>query len=172
VSAITELWSPSSSIRCQDTGTSIFEPVDQHPGSDVDGFYRGFSTSFRFRPGKGNWFHFPIPTPSVIDGKSTELKQLSLVWEADENTCISWVTANHGGIERLELSPEGVSIQGKVIDEFITPHNVSIKLVRTDFTLKVPMPVSMGVQLSVYGEAQKCSGTLRFYSAGAAFQEK
>ena len=42
----TEIWIPSAAVRSQHTGSTVFDVVDDHPGSEFSGFYRGFTTSF------------------------------------------------------------------------------------------------------------------------------
>jgi hypothetical protein len=75
----TEIWVPSAAVRSQHTGGTVFDLVDDHPGSEFAGFYRGFTTSFKLRAGKDSWFHFPITTPSMIAGVRLAIERLSLL---------------------------------------------------------------------------------------------
>lgn len=166
-----ELWAASAAVRVQDMGPDFFETVDDHPGSDVAGFYRGFSTSFRLKPGKGTWFHFPLPTPSLIAGLPMALRRVSLLWEAVDAAVLTWATIHVGGVKRIELSPRASVIEGSPDAAFETPHGLKVAAIRTVFDLTEPVAASMGVQLCVFGEAREGAGTLRFYGAGAAFEE-
>lgn len=166
-----QFWAASSAVRAQDTGPEYFDIVDEHPGSDVMGFYRGFSTSYRLRAGRGTWFHIPLPTPAMIAGEPVKLSGVTLLWDVEDHARITWVTLHIGAATRIELSPHLNTVNGSVEMEFETPHGLKLRTLRTEFELDQPVPVTMGVQLCVQAEAGEASGVLRFYGAGAAFVE-
>ena len=166
-----QYWAASAAVRAQDTGPEFFDVVDDHPGSDFAGFYRGFSTSYRLRAGRGTWFHIPLPTPTMIADRATALTGVTLLWDVDDHARIAWVTLHIGGATRIELSPRATSIRGSVETEFDTSHGLKIRMLRTEFGLERPVPVTMSVQLCVQAEAGEAPGVIRFYGAGAAFVE-
>jgi len=166
-----QFWAASGAVRSQDTGPEFFDIVDDHPGSDVAGFYRGFTTSYRLRAGRGTWFHIPLPTPAMIADAPTLLTGVTLLWDVDDHARITWVTVHIGGATRIELTSRAQTVQGVVETEFETPHGLRIRTLRTDFELEQPVPVTMGVQLCVQAEAGESAGVVRFYGAGASFIE-
>jgi hypothetical protein len=165
----TEIWVPSAAVRGQHQGSEIFDVVDEHPGSELTGFYRGFSASFRLRAGKDSWFHFPIATPAMIAGAPLALERLSLLWETDEAASIGWVTMHHGGQTRIELSPRNRPIEGELHSVQQDPRWPRMAMRRTDWSIDPPLPVAMGIQLCVWVSAGDAAGIVRFYGAGASF---
>jgi hypothetical protein len=167
----TEIWVPSAAVRSQHRGPHCFEVVDEHPGSEHEGFYRGFSTSFRLRAGADGWFHFPFATPSLIAGAEQALYRLSLLWETDGTARIAWVTMHHGGQTRIELSPRDAAIQGELRAVPGDPRWPAMAMRRSDWPVEPALPVSMGVQLCVWVRTDaQAPGSVRFYGAGASFR--
>ena len=166
-----EFWVASAAIRAQDAGPNTFEEVDGHAGSQIAGFYRGFSTSFRLKPEKNTWFHIPLPTPSLIGGGNLKLVTVSLLWDAEDDAYFDWATIHHGGATRIELTPRAEEIKGEIETEKEYPHGLKVVMRRSDFDLADPLPISMGLQLCLSGQSGGYAGTLRFYGAGAFFQE-
>lgn len=168
---VAEFWAASAAIRAQDTGSEFFDIVDGQAGSDISGFYRGFTTSFRLKTGRSTWFHVPLPTPSMLGGKQLALTKVSLLWDFEDGACFTWVTIHLGGATRIELTPRATKISGNIDTKLEYPNGMKVTMRRTEFPLAEPLPVTMGVQLCLNGEAPECAGTLRFYGAGAAFVE-
>jgi len=168
---ISEFWAASASIRAQDTGPGIFDIVDGQAGSDVAGFYRGFTTSFRLKAGKSTWFHVPLPTPTVIWGKRLSLSTVTLLWDCEDGACFTWATIHLGGATRIELTSRATAISGEIDTALEYPNGMKVTTRRTDLPLAEPLPVTMGLQLCLNGEAPEKAGTLRFYGAGATFIE-
>ena len=166
-----EFWAASAAVRAQDTHAGIFDVVDDHAGSQEAGFNRGFSTSFRLKPGTSTWFHVPIPTPALIAGQKLVLTRLSLLWFTEDDLQLSWATAHIGGARRMELSTRATPIEGVVDTDLEMPHGLKVTTLRKDFPLDQPVPVDMGVQLCLHAEASPDGngGTFRFYGAGASF---
>lgn len=65
--------------------------AEQPPGYENDGGAFGFGglfslnhfgwgTQIAMRPGFGSWFHIPIPTPVILDGKRMKLIRVFLQW--------------------------------------------------------------------------------------------
>jgi hypothetical protein len=164
----TEIWMPSAAVRSQHTGSTIFDVVDDHPGSEVGGYYRGFTTSFSLRAGKDSWFHFPITTPSIVAGAPLALERVSLLWETEGAASITWVTMHHGGQTRIELSPRNSPIEGELQAIQQDPRWPRMAMKRTDWRID-PLPVVMGIQLCIFVNAPAAQGIVRFYGAGASF---
>lgn len=165
----TEIWIPSAAVRSQHTGDTVFDVVDDHPGSEFAGFYRGFTTSFKLRAGKDSWFHFPVTTPSMIGGTALALERLSLLWETEGGASIGWVTMHHGGQTRIELSPRHTPIQGELQPARQDLHWPAMAMRRTDWRIDPVLPVAMGIQLCIFVSAADAPGIVRFYGAGASF---
>jgi len=165
----TEIWAPSAAVRSQHTGDTIFDRVDDQPGSELAGFYRGFTTSFKVRAGKDSWFHFPITTPSMIAGVPLALERLSLLWEMEGAASITWVTMHHGGQTRIELSPRNTPIAGQLQAIQQDPRWPVMAMRRSDWCIDPVLPVVMGIQLCIFVCAADAPGIVRFYGAGASF---
>ena len=165
----TEIWMPSAAVRSQHWGSEFFDVVDDHPASELGGFYRGFTTSFKLRAGRDSWFHFPITTPSLIAGQPLALERLSLLWETDGTATIAWVTMHHGGQTRIELSPRNRPIDGELQSGEQDPRWPPMAMRRTDWPIDPVLPVAMGIQLCIFVSAGDAPGIVRFYGAGASF---
>jgi hypothetical protein len=165
----TEIWMPSAAVRSQHTGSTVFDLVDDHPGSEFAGFYRGFTTSFGLRAGRDCWFHFPITTPSIIAGTPLALERLSLLWETEGAASIAWVTMHHGGQTRIELSPRDTPIADELQAMQQDPRWPRMAMRRTDWRIDPLLPVAMGIQLCIFVNAPAAPGIVRFYGAGASF---
>lgn len=174
MTATQRIWIPAAAVVPQERGQEYLGAVDGADWSDGAGFYRGFFSAFRLRPGKSVWFHFPLPTPVEQDGKPQFLHGLSLLWECLEGARIDWMTIQHGGMERIELiprlsSPASVPVPFEPEPEF-RPYCPVTDRQLSEITLPRPMPLCFGVQLCVMVTAPETSGgTVRFYGAGAAF---
>lgn len=166
----TEIWVPSAAVRGQHWGTGIFDVVDDHPASELTGFYRGFTTSFKLRAGKDSWFHFPITTPSMIAGTPLALERMSLLWETEDAASIAWVTLHHGGQTRIELSPRATPIEGELKTVQQDPRWPRMAMRRTDWFIEPVLPVAMGIQLCIWVRTGDAPGIVRFYGAGASFR--
>ena len=165
----TEIWIPSAAVRSQHIGDTVFDVVDDHPGSDFAGFYRGFTTSFKLRAGKDSWFHFPITTPSIIAGTPLALERLSLLWETQGAASITWITMHHGGRTRVELSPRNTPVEGELEEFQQDPRWPAMAMRRSDWRIDPVLPVAMGIQLCIFVSAADAPGIVRFYGAGASF---
>lgn len=167
--AQSEFWAASAAIRAQDIGPDFFAPIDDHPGSEISGFYRGFTTSFRLKAGRNTWFHCPLPTPTLLNDTEISLSRVSLLWDQEDGAQLSWITLHHGGANRIELTERAKAVTGEVHTEFTTPHGLKIRTLRADFPIASPLRTGMGLQLCIHGEALDTAGTLRFFGAGALF---
>ncbi|MCW1402630.1 hypothetical protein OKA06_09910 [Novosphingobium sp. MW5] len=98
-------WVPSAAVVPQERGPEFLAVVDGADWSEGVGFHRGFFSTFRVRAGKAVWFHFPLPTPVEIGGQPVSLAEVSLLWECLEGAKIGWMCLQHGGMDRIELTP-------------------------------------------------------------------
>ena len=108
------------------------------------------------------------------NGRGLCLHSLSLLWECLDGAQIGWMTLQHGGMERIELtprlaSPASVSVPFEPEPEF-KPYCPVTSRQLSEIALPQPLPLRFGVQLCVMVSAPEDSdGTVRFYGAGAAF---
>lgn len=167
-------WVPAAAVVPQERGPEFFAPVDGADWSEGVGFYRGFFSTFCLRVGMNAWFHFPIPTPTEVNGDRMYLSSLQLLWQTMDGATVSWATVQHGGMDRIELiprltSPPSVPVPFEPEPEFANwcPHT---DRQLSEFPLDPPLPLSFGVQLCVMvSAADNQDGIVRFYGAGAAF---
>lgn len=168
------LWVPAAAVVPQERGPDFLGIVNDADWSEGIGFYRGFFTTFSIRAGKSVWFHWPLPTPVEQDGRQLALQSTSLLWEANDGARIDWVTVQHGGMDRIELTtrlqpPPAVPVPFEPEPDFrqwcpVTDRQLS------EMPLPDPLPLRFGVQLCVMVSApQDHDGTMRFYGAGADF---
>jgi hypothetical protein len=169
------IWLPSAAVVPQERGTDYFAPVDGADWSDGFGWHRGFFSSFRLRAGKDAWFHFPLPTPTLRDGKPMALAELSLMWETVDGARISWLVLQHGGMERLPLTerlqePPSEPVPFEPPEQWRDYYPASARRLTT-LPFDPVLPLRFGVQLCVGVSAPERDGTIRFYGAGAGFAE-
>jgi len=166
-------WLPGAAVVPQERGSEFLGPVDGADWSDGLGFYRGFFATFRIKAGKSVWFHWPFQTPVALEGRRLALHSMSLLWETLDGARIDWVTAQHGGMDRIELTQRLATLSATDVPfepepEFrpwcpVTHRRLS------EFALAAPLPLRFGVQLCVQLSAPEADGTVRFYGAGATF---
>jgi hypothetical protein len=156
-----EVWLAPAAMVVQERGPEWMEVVDDKPWSSDSGFHRGFCSSFRIRPERQVWFHFPFQLPAgrVVDGAS-------LLWEASEGAMLTWACVHHGGLERQHLCDPGVPMTG-VAEPFDPPEQwrqyyPEHARLRTDLAV-APIAVRYGVQLCILADGP---GIVRFYGAG------
>lgn len=170
-------WVPAAAVVPQERGGDHIGPVDGADWSEGIGFNRGFFSAFRIRAGKSVWFHFPLPTPVELGGKPLFLASLSLLWEVLDGARIDWVTVQHGGMDRIELTPRGSAPDSVPVPFEPTPEfrpwcpETARRL--SEMPLCPGLPLRFGVQLCVGVAAPAdADGTVRFYGAGAAFSDQ
>lgn len=169
---ISRHWVPAAAVVPQERGPEFLAPVDGADWSDGIGFYRGFFSTFRIRSGKSVWFHFPLPVPTEQGGMTLQLAEVELLWEVLDGARIDWMTVQHGGMDRIELtprltSPDSVSVPFEPEPEF-RPWCPETNRQLSRIPLSPILPMRFGVQLCVMVSAPDRDGTVRFYGAGAA----
>ncbi|HKT86030.1 MAG TPA: hypothetical protein VJQ77_08100 [Novosphingobium sp.] len=166
-------WLASAAVVPQERGPEFLGIIDDAPWSEGLGFNRGFFSAFRVRAGKDVWFHWPFPTPVLADGRQLYLTGMNLLWEVADGARIGWITLQHGGMDRMELSPRQAAPDSIEVPFDCPPElrkwypAVNRRLTR--LALPEPLPLTYGVQLSVLVSAGEQDGTVRFYGAGADF---
>jgi len=169
------IWVPGAAVMPQERGPEYFAPVDGADWSEGVGFYRGFFTSFRLRAGKEAWFHFPLPVPVERNGATLALASVSLLWEVCDGAALSWMTLQHGGMERYELTPRLTEPASEPVPydppEGFRPYCPPNARRLTEIPFDPPLALRFGVQLCVSVRAPEADGTVRFYGAGAAVTE-
>jgi hypothetical protein len=172
---VERIWLPSAAVVPQERGPEYLEAVDGADWSEGVGFHRGFFSSFRVRAGKEMWFHFPLPTPVVRDGRPLALADVSLLWETLDGARIIWLVLQHGGMERRPLTerlaePASVPVPFDPPEQWRQYYPASNRRL-TEIPFDPPMPLRFGVQLCVGVSAADGVGTVRFYGAGASLTE-
>lgn len=167
-------WLSSAAVVPQERGDDFLAVVDDNDWSEGLGVYRGFFSTFRIRASRSVWFHWPLPTPVEQNGQRLALASASLLWETLDDARIDWVTMQHGGMDRLELTPRLVSPPSVAIPFEPAPAfrqwcpETDRRL--SEFALPSPLPLRFGLQLCVMVSADADhDGTVRFYGAGADF---
>ncbi|WP_375195302.1 hypothetical protein [Sphingobium sp.] len=156
-----EIWLAPAAVQLQEIGPDWLDIVDEKDWTTGFGFHRGFSSSFRVRPGRQVWFHFPFQLQSGI-----RVDQASLLWETEEAARISWVCVHHGGMQRQHLCEPNVPLTGTPAPfdppaewrQFYPPSN----RLRTDLPVEPAITTCYGMQLCVLVDGP---GIIRFYGA-------
>ena len=162
---VQEIWLAPAAVQLQETGPDWLDVVDGKEWSDGNGFHRGFCSSFRVKPERKVWFHFPfqLPAGGIVD-------QVSLLWETSEGAAISWVCVHHGGMHRQHLCAPNQPLSGEPVPfdppeqwrEFYPP----CARLRTDLAVTPAIRTHAGFQLCAQVDGP---GIVRFYSAGLRF---
>lgn len=172
---VSRQWVPGAAVVPQERGPGFLGVEDGADWSEGIGFYRGFFSAFRVRAGKSVWFHFPLPTPVEQSGKPLFLDGVSLLWECSDGADIGWMTVQHGGMDRIELTPRMTAPAYEPVPfepepEFAPYCPVTARRL-SDLPLSPRLPLRFGVQLCVMIHCPDSDGTVRFYGAGAAFSD-
>lgn len=167
-------WVPAAAVMPQECGPKFLGIVDDADWSEGRGFYRGFFTTFAIKAGKSVWFHWPIPTPVELGGQALALASVSLLWEVLDEAAIRWITVQHGGMDRIEVtermqSPIAVPVPFEPSPEF-RPYCPETNRQLSTMQLTSPLPLCFGVQMCVMVSAPEYQdAAIRFYGAGADF---
>lgn len=169
------IWLPSAAVVPQERGPDFFASVDGADWSDGFGWHRGFFSSFRLRAGREAWFHFPLPTPVLRDGRPQALAEVSLMWEIADGARIHWLVLQHGGMERIPLTeresePASEAVPFDPPEQWRQFYPASARRLTT-ISFGPLLRLRFGVQLCVGVTAPESDGTIRFYGAGAAFAD-
>jgi hypothetical protein len=132
-------------------------------GTDLLGVPQGPGITYRGKAGKGNWFHFSIPTPTFFrrtpgdEGFSQLLKVLLAGRILQRSTRLDMVHVWDGDTPLHRFEPLDVAGDFR-------------NLAATTFTLPEPRQVFRGVGLSVHISFGTEPATFGFTAAGADFE--
>lgn len=169
------IWLPSAAVVPQERGSDYFAPVDGAEWSEGFGWHRGFFSSFRLCAGREAWFHFPLPTPVMRDGRPQALAEISLLWEVTDGARIHWLVLQHGGMDRIPLTeresePDSEAVPFDPPEQWRQYYPSSARRLTT-IAFDPLLQLRFGVQLCVGVRASESDGTIRFYGAGAGFAD-
>ena len=173
VKVVESVWLPGAAVVPQERGPDVLLPVDGADWSDQAGYNRGFFSAFRIRPGRDAWFHFPIPTSVHHNGEPLACSGVSFLWEVLDGAAIHWSVLQHGGMERMPLTPPAteppsVAVPFDPPEQWREYYPASARRLTT-FPLPQPLALRFGLQLSIGVRSGTTGGTVRFYGAGADF---
>lgn len=157
-----EIWVSPAAVQLQEQGPDYLDIVDDQPWSAQSGFHRGFSSSFRIRPERKLWFHFPFQLPTQVT-----VHRALLLWETEGDAAINWVCVHHGGMHRQHLFEPGAPLTGTPVpfdppEQWRHFYPASHRLL-SDLPIAPAIDSRFGVQLCVLAEGP---GVVRFYGAG------
>lgn len=162
-----EIWVAPAAVQLQEHGPDWLDVVDDKPWSSENGFHRGFCSSFRIRPERQIWFHFPFQVP--VGGS---IDQVSLLWETEEGAKVSWACVHHGGMERRHLYEPNAPLNG--VPEPFDPPDMwrkfypAAKRMRADMAVEPAISTRFGFQLCILVDGP---GVVRFYGAGLRYTD-
>lgn len=98
-----------------DFWTHGVDTVVESPAHTTEIRHAGWGTLVRQQANTENWFHIPIPTPTVLeDDSSVSLQYIRLRAEVNENATIDLVHFRDDG--RL-IHSEAVSLTNRIVDQ-------------------------------------------------------
>ncbi|GII84229.1 hypothetical protein Ssi03_22190 [Sphaerisporangium siamense] len=152
--ARTTLWTSSAAVR-----------PEKYEGGLEQGTHTGGTSTFEIPAGQEVWFHFPLPTPWLVNDLAYYLERVAILWETD-NAQVTEVAAYHGPGERYTLSTvpqEGSYLQAgpDIPDNTYTVQTDAGDRPRTGY----------GVQASIKVKANGGAGRVTFGGAGATFHD-
>jgi len=106
---------------------------------------------------KGYWFHFPIPTPVLAEGRRASLQRVFVLWTHTGDLSLAAVHV-WDGASRIATLPANSQASA---DQLIQGG--------TQFDLPAPAVIRFGVNISV-GVSCTTDSDVTFYSAGADFE--
>jgi len=104
------------------------------------GRHFGWGTDLVILPGKGSWFHIPLPVPATVNEQSVFLKRTFLLFETEGNAFLKQVHIYDGNRVLQEFNNlPGVS------------GNFTAQVVNANtFVLSTPQKVRRGISLSFF----------------------
>ena len=167
--ALQAMWVAGHAARLEIPGGDTI--IDDRPmlnvsgigGTDLLGIPQGPGITYRGKAGKGNWFHFSIPTPTFFRRAPGDegFAQLVRVFVAgrflQRSTRLDMVHVWDGDTQLPTF--EGLDVAGDFRN-----------LAATTFTLPQPRQVFRGVGLSVHISFGTENATVGFTAAGADFE--
>jgi len=71
--------------------------------TDVNGFREGFGATFFLKGGKADWFHFPLPTPVIVEDQRASLSRVMILFALPEGAGLNSVHVWDGPNRILQL---------------------------------------------------------------------
>jgi hypothetical protein len=75
----------------------------------------GFCGAFAGKPGTGNWFHFAVPTPVIVEGKRLRLDSIIVMFQTDPDVTVTNIHI-YDGPQKIE-SYDGLALSGSHLFE-------------------------------------------------------
>ncbi|ADB38697.1 DUF6623 family protein [Spirosoma linguale] len=98
----------------------------------------GWGADMSLKPGKGSWFHIPIPSPVLVPEGRTKIQRFFLLFDAEG-----------GSIRNVHLYDGSAKIQEFNNLLLTGEHRVSIDA-QNGFTLSAPHVVAFGIGISFF----------------------
>ncbi|MEU7133366.1 DUF6623 family protein [Streptomyces sp. NPDC046261] len=102
-------WVPGYSVVAEGMGTP---PLGSggHPFAEVNGFRQGFGVTFRLQAGSENWFHCPLPTPVLVEGRRAGISRVMILFRFPPGAELNQVNVYDG--QSLISVRDGLHITG------------------------------------------------------------
>jgi hypothetical protein len=159
--ALTAVWVGGCVARPMRVGPGSLEKVSGIDWTDINGDPLGSHITFRGVGGTTNWFHFPIPTPVILNDKRANLKKVFVFYRADTNVEFEKFFLCDGPIGIAPL--QSVSLVGPV--NFVD----SIKMGQNAWDVIPSVSMKWGLTITVIIKFIS-SGNIVFTTAGADFE--
>jgi hypothetical protein len=114
--------------------------VESPENIEATGRHFGWGADLVLLPGKGSWFHIPLPVPAIVNQQSVYLQRTFLLFETEGNAFLKNVHIYDANrvLQRFDNLP-GVS------------GNFTINVVNSNtFVLSTPQKVRRGIGLSFF----------------------
>lgn len=115
---------------------------------------KGFYTIAEGKPGTGNWFHFALPTPVIVDGKRLKLESIILAFVTQSDVTVTNVHI-YDGYRKIEAF-DGLSLTGSHLFE------------RFD-VLNLPVRYGIGISIGAKFGTESTNHVIALVSAGGDF---
>src|SRR4051794_10016636 len=113
-------WVHGSAIVPDLMGNPPQQLVDQRAFTDVTGWRRGDGIFFRIDGHQGSWFHVPIPTPVIVEGKRATLSRVMALYNI-QNGVLDRVQVTDGG--HVIFGPTPFDVGGNHIGPLVDNEN-------------------------------------------------
>lgn len=138
--------------------------------TDIVGRRQGFGATYQGvnEENSFNWFHAMIPTPVVLDGTSTRLERVFVLYETSNPVFVREIHVWDGPnfIQAFDVGGAGHGPFSRTLEDGITRFEIEEdKKPQVSFGIGISIRVEFGSDASFRGE----SATIRFTSAGADF---
>jgi hypothetical protein len=84
--ALHQSWAHGNAFAPPELPANGLYPVDNVRWTDITGLRRGWGSFWLGQPGTSNWFHVPIPTPTIVEGARVQLQRVFVLFTAGDTT--------------------------------------------------------------------------------------